>query len=205
MNLVQYARKYGISYSLFLKQEMEDRIALQKAGTIIDEFDHYIELNYRRSLRVSKQFQLSDEKRSVLQSFRLPMIWLVLTEAWCGDSAQSLPVIAAIADSSPFIELRILLRDQHPEVMDQFLTNGTRGIPKLVAVHEQGEVLFTWGPRPEPAVVLFRREKEKGTPKEEIYVKLHTWYARDKGQTIAEEIFQLIVSLIHSSFGESIG
>ncbi|GAB4177967.1 MAG: thioredoxin family protein [Calditrichia bacterium] len=191
-NLTDYAQTHGIPYEQFIKEEMEDRLELQRQGKTIDDFDQYIELNYRRSLRVTKQITLTQEIKNTLQSIPFPLIWMVLTEAWCGDSAQSLPVIATLADHSPNIDLKILLRDDHLEIMDMFLTNGSRGIPKLIALDSEGNVLFTWGPRPQPAVQLFQEEKAKGTPKQDIYVKLHTWYGRDKGNTIMAELLSAI-------------
>ena len=36
-------------------------------------------------------------------------LWMVITENWCGDSAQNLPYIARIASLNKKIELRIIL------------------------------------------------------------------------------------------------
>lgn len=192
VNLIEYAKIHGISYNEFIREEMKERLELQKQGKTIDNFDPYIELNYRRSLRVAKQVNITESMQKTLDNITTPMVWIVLTEAWCGDSAQSLPIIAALAERSSKINLIILLRDQNLEIMDNFLTNGSRSIPKLVALDENSNILFTWGPRPQKAIQLFQEEKLKGTPKQDIYIKLHTWYGRDRGKTILAELLSLI-------------
>jgi thiol-disulfide isomerase/thioredoxin len=117
---------------------------------------------------------------------------MVLTEDWCGDSAQTLPFIACIAEENPHILLKILLRDENPDIMDLYLTNGKRAVPKLVAFDESGEELFVWGPRPQPAAEVFREGIAEGLPKKEVYPKLHLWYGRDRGKTVEKEFLGIL-------------
>jgi len=77
--------------------------------------------------------------------------------------------------------------------MDQYLTNGKRAIPVLVAFDLDGNELFRWGPRPEAAAELFRECKEAGQAKETILEELHRWYAKDRGCTIEEELKSLLL------------
>ena len=109
--------------------------------------------------------------------------WIVLTEAWCGDSAQILPVITAITKLNPQnIKLYILLRDENPWLMNKFLTDGTRLIPS---------------PRPAPAQELLRKWKnnQAGKTWAEFEKDLHTWYAKDKTQTTQAEFLDLLNGL----------
>ena len=101
-----------------------------------EERIHYTKLNSSRMRRLDKTLKLTPEQQAAFNRIKSPQIWLVLVESWCGDGAQTLPVLNLIADS-PAIDLRILLRDDNPELIDAFLTNGTRSIPKLLILNSQ--------------------------------------------------------------------
>ena len=73
--------------------------------------------------------------------------------------------------------------------MDQYLTNGSRSIPKLISVDKKTDtVLWSWGPRPKGAQDLFEELKAKNTPKDEILETVQRWYIADKGNSIAAVI-----------------
>jgi hypothetical protein len=114
---------------------------------------------------------------------------LVIAEDWCGDATNTVPVVAKFASSVPGIELRVILRDQNPEVMDRYLTNGARSIPIVIALDESYQELGHWGPRPTElqAWVMTNR----GTmPKSELYPQVRKWYARDRGETTLREVLE---------------
>jgi len=163
----------------------------------VDEKNHYDikKLNFSRSKRIEKQFLPSDELIKAVNKISAPQFWLVLTESWCGDSAQNLPVLVKISKLSENIELRILLRDLNPEIMDQYLTNGTRSIPKLIAFDEEGNELFRWGARPATAQQLINELKENGMQKNEWLIELHKWYANNRGKEIEKELLELLNNL----------
>ena len=157
------------------------------------ELVEYTRMNLHRMYRGAKSAVLTDEMLETLQSINRKMIWVVLTEAWCGDAAQSLPGIAKIADASPLIEVKLLLRDEHLDVMDAYLTNGGRSIPKVIALDaETLEELGTWGPRPEPAQQLVHDAKAQQLDFKEMAEKLHGWYGRDRSRTLQQEFIPLI-------------
>ena len=112
---------------------------------------------------------------------------LVIAEDWCGDASSTVPVLAKLADTVPGLELRVILRDQHPEVMDLYLTNGSRSIPIVIALDEQFRELGHWGPRPRElqAWVMANRLT---VPKAELYPQVRKWYARDHGETTLREV-----------------
>jgi len=115
---------------------------------------------------------------------------LVIAEDWCGDASNTVPVVAKLADAVPGLELRVILRDANPEVMDQYLTNGSRSIPVIIALDEKHRELGHWGPRPTElqAWVMANR----GTmPKAELYPKVRKWYARDRGETTLREVLEM--------------
>ncbi len=152
----------------------------------------YTRLNLQRTQRIAKTYRVSDPLRRALEAIDAPQRWLVISEPWCGDSAQCLPYIAAMAEAAPRVEMRILLRDQNLDVMDRYLTDGKRAIPLLVAADDQGRELFRWGPRPAPAAALFAEAQRAGTEKPEILEALHLWYGRDRGRTIDAELGALL-------------
>ena len=183
----------GMSYEEY-KKLFADEIENPPA---VDEKNNYDikKLNFSRSTRVEKQFVPSDELIEALNKIINPQLWIVLTESWCGDSAQNLPVIAKISELSKNVELQILHRDSNLEIMDQYLTNGTRSIPKLIAFDEDGKELFLWGARPVAAQQLINELKEKGLQKNEWLIELHKWYANNRGKEIEIELLELLNNL----------
>ncbi len=123
---------------------------------------------------------------------------LVLSEDWCGDAVNSLPIIARLAADVPSLELRVLPRDANLDVMDRFLTNGRRSIPKLLVLDAAGAVRGTWGPRPAPLHSWVLAEG-LDLPKDERYRHIRTWYARDKGRTTLDEVIEVVASAARSA------
>lgn len=155
----------------------------------------YTKMNVHRMKRIDKRTELSDEVTDALNDLDREMIWLVLTEAWCGDAAQIVPVFEKIAESSGKITTRYILRDENLEIMDQFLQNGkSRSIPKLICLDPESlEVLGHWGPRPQEAQELYDSlRNRKGLEIMEMAEMLHKWYADDKTASTQRELAKLI-------------
>lgn len=154
----------------------------------------YSKMNVQRMKRWDKTFAIDEDVQKVLAQVTRPMIWVVIAEGWCGDAAQNLPGLVKMAHQNDAIEVRILFRDEHLDLMDQYLTNGGRSIPKLIAIDANThEELFTWGPRPQAAQEIFLDLKSKGLPYAE---ELHKWYARDKGHSLQQEFKTLLSDLV---------
>lgn len=155
---------------------------------------HYTKLNMRRMYRWDKTAILNEELIDLLTSLSEPWTWVVLTEGWCGDAAQNLPVISKMANLSHNITLKLLLRDENLDVMDQYLTHGGRSIPKLICLKTRTlEELGTWGPRPEVAQQLVMAYKQNPQVSfEEFAETLHAWYAKDKTQHLQMEFTHLL-------------
>lgn len=144
--------------------------------------------------RLEKTLSVTDEIRSAIAAVRRGQIWLIITEAWCGDAAQNIPIIEKIASENAIIETRYILRDENPELMDRFLTFGARSIPKLIALDAGTlEVLWAWGARPKPAQDLFFELREAGVEKPAIMERIQRWYNEDKGVSVQHEIVSLAV------------
>lgn len=156
----------------------------------------YTKMNVQRMSRLDKQVELSESLKEALDDVDDSWIWLVLTEGWCGDAAQNVPAIAAMAEQSDNIELKLILRDQHLDIMDEYLTNGGRSIPKLVCLDADTlDEIGSWGPRPAEAQEKAMKWKENPNISQEQWAKkLHKWYAKDQTQTIQSEFEELITS-----------
>jgi len=123
----------------------------------------------------------------------LPGRWhlLVLVEDWCGDAVNSVPVLQRLADANPDIELRVLERDRHLDLMDAHLTNGARAIPLAIVYDADFVERGQWGSRPAP-LQQWVQEHGLQLDKDERYKQVRTWYVRDRGATIAEEMLTLL-------------
>lgn len=148
-------------------------------------------LNLHRSRRIVRNWRPGPELVSALQSLAGPQVWLAVTEPWCGDSAQCLPHFTVLAEMRADIELRVLLRDENPEVMDRFLTDGKRSIPVVAALDPDGREIFRWGPRPAAAQAVFDQAKAEGKEKPDLLERLHLFYGRNRGQALEEELITL--------------
>lgn len=154
---------------------------------------NYGKLNRQRMHRLEKTVHLNDSLKLTTQNVRRRMIWLIITEGWCGDAAQNIPTIEKIAAQSDLIETRYVLRDENLELMDKYLTNNARSIPKLIALDaETLDEIGTWGPRPQAAMDLFYELKAQEMPKAEIMEKIQRWYLADKEKSIQMEFESLL-------------
>ena len=157
------------------------------------ELAEYTRLNQYRMHRLDKTVHLGLDLQQVAFQVNIPQTWYVLTEAWCGDAAQNLPVIAKVAQLNPHITLTLLLRDEHPEIMEAYLTHGGKSIPKLIAVTEDGAELFTWGPRPQALQELVWAYKaHPDRPYAEFLEEVQRWYNADKTESVQRELAELL-------------
>ena len=156
---------------------------------------HYSELNEVRMNRIEKTIKISIENIQKLESLQKEYIWLVIAEGWCGDAAQILPIIHKMAELSNTIEMKILLRDDNEALMNLFLTNGTKSIPKLIVIDKSTlEVLGDFGPRPQGAKQLILDYKAAhGSVDETAKTDLQLWYLHDKGLSTQNEIMDLML------------
>ena len=152
---------------------------------------NYSLLNDKRMKRLDKTIKLSKETLQEFQKISEPNTWLVLTEGWCGDAAQSLPVLNKIAKSTDKIDLKVILRDENLPLMDLFLTNGGRSIPKLIVLDKENNVIDSWGPRPTIASKMVADYKEKnGALDPQFKQDLQLWYNKDKGENVQADFMR---------------
>ena len=159
----------------------------------------YTSLNNKRMKRLNYTVKLQPEFLELIEAIKKPQTWYIITETWCGDSSQNLPIIAKIAAASnEKIDLKIILRDENPEWIEKYRTNGRKSIPKLVAFDKEGEELFSWGPRLVPAhqILLHWKENPLEVTKEDFEKELHTWYAKDKSLSLQKEFVEIFENLL---------
>jgi hypothetical protein len=187
------------SYGTYRKLIDELQADGKTTGTQQSEaLTHYTHLNVQRMQRLDKTVQVLPELRDAVQNLKQPYAWLILTEGWCGDAAQIVPVLEAVArTSNGRFSTHYFLRDENLDLMDRYLTNGGRSIPKLVVLHADTLIeVAQWGPRPAEAQQVFVETKAQGASHEEFAEKLHAWYARDKTQATQRELLALIQGLV---------
>lgn len=167
----------------------------KSTGTTQSEaLTQYSLLNNKRMQRLDKKGILNDAVIERVKGYNKPVEWIVLTESWCGDAAQVLPYVNKIASLNENIDLKIALRDEHLDLMDEHLTNGGRSIPKLIMRDkETKEVLNTFGPRPSEATKMVEEYKNTyGTLTPEFKKDLQIWYTKDKGQNAVKDLVSLL-------------
>jgi hypothetical protein len=161
-----------------------------------EDLTKYSLLNDRRMDRLDKKIKISEETIQEFQKIKQPQTWLVITEGWCGDAAQNLPVLNKIAATTDHIALKVVLRDENLALMDLFLTNGGRSIPKLIALDKDNNVIDSWGPRPSIATKMVADYKEKnGALDPKFKQDLQVWYNKDKGQSVQEDFVSIVKKL----------
>ena len=192
--VIENSLESGISYEQY--RELVSGLLKENKSTGPNQSEalyNYSLLNDRRMKRLDKTSKLTEDTIEFVKSIEKPQTWLVLTEGWCGDAAQNLPVLSKMADESEKVDLKLVLRDDNLELMDEFLTNGGRSIPKLIALDEDKNVLFTWGPRPSVATKMIADYKEEnGVVDAKVKEDLQRWYNKDKGVNVQEDIISLL-------------
>jgi hypothetical protein len=180
------------------QQYSQERFAINKTTGELPEVNtefylHYTKLNLSRTTRVERKVELMDEVKNALSSINEPQHWVVLAESWCGDVPHSLPIIHKMAIFQPLITLRILLRDDNLDVMDRYLTNDGRSIPKLIAFDAKfDKEFFTWGPRPVALQEEIDKLKALETPFPEVAEMSQKWYNKDGGQHVQGELLNCL-------------
>jgi len=154
---------------------------------------NYGKLNRQRMKQLEKTIELNDALKKKAQSINRKMIWLIITEGWCGDAAQNIPTIEKIALESANIETRYVLRDENLDLMDSYLTYNARSIPKMIVLDAETLMeIGTWGPRPQAAMDYFFEMKRQGLEKPQMMENLQRWYNSDKEQSLQAEFETLL-------------
>ncbi len=193
--LIQEALLKAISYETY--RSLVSQLAKEGKSTgphQTEALTNYTQLNDRRMKRWDKTLKFSEEAVAKIKTVNNKITWLVLTESWCGDASPSLPVMNKIAELNPNITLKIVLRDEHEALMNQFLTNDAMSIPKLIAIDgNTSQVLGDWGPRSKAATKLVEDYKaEHDTLDAQFKEDLQVWYNKDKGLSVLADLLETL-------------
>jgi hypothetical protein len=193
-SIIEKSLKNGFSYTEYrnhVTQLLMD--GLSTGATQSEALTHYTTLNEVRMNRLDKTIKLTDDIKARLAALKKQHTLLVISEGWCGDAAQILPVINKMAQASDKLTIEIVLRDENDALMNEYLTNGSRSIPKLVVLDDNLHARGSWGPRPQGGAQLIREYKEKfGALDQQVKADLQKWYLVDKGHSTMEEIMLLL-------------
>lgn len=182
----------GISYEQYMANMAEE---VEK--NLDGKYAKHLPINFQRSKRIGKTLVLENETMELLTLLPYRMNWLVISEHWCGDSSQILPVINELALASEgTIELRIVYRDENPQLMNANLTDGGRAIPKLIQLDLDFNIVGVWGPRPAGAQILMKELKSNPLTADTYQERLHKWYATDKTLSTQHELLQLLQACV---------
>ncbi len=161
-----------------------------------EEYLNYAKVNLARMQRLNKTVVLTDELKTELKKITKKYIWLVITEGWCGDAAQNIPILHFMEKENPNIEIRLVFRDENLDLMDKYLTNGGRSIPILICLEDETcNEIFVWGPRPQIAQQFMIELKQQNTSKENTIIAVQKWYNNDKTLTLQNEFVELFKKL----------
>lgn len=179
----------GVDYATY-RQQVAAELVLNEDPVV----QGYIEMNQIRMYRIGKTYMVSAELAEKVKRLPHKVYWLVLTESWCGDASQILPVLNKVAViSEGKIEMKLIYRDKNPELMDAFLTNQTRSIPKLIQLDTNFQLTGIWGPRPNEAQQLVKKLKSDPKTANDYSKALHLWYAKDQQRSLELDISKLLV------------
>ncbi len=161
-----------------------------------EAYIYYTKLNLQRMNRLNKTITIPTELSELIAQKAQHWTWLIITEPWCGDAAQCVPALEKLALCSSNIQTKYILRDENPEVMDAYLTNGGRSIPKLICLDEQLQEVFTWGPRPDVIQAVMNDLKANGvTEIAQIVEAIQKAYNDNKQAGIYEELAAVLNSI----------
>jgi len=188
----------GISYQEY--RDLVKKLVEEKSTTGISKTEalvEYTRLNDRRMKRWDKTLKIPARIENEISSIDTKVTWLVLTESWCGDAAHILPVINKVAEMNANISFKIVMRDENEALMNQFLTNESKSIPKLIMLDDDyNEVISSYGPRPSVVTQMvsdFKENHDQLTP--EFKQDLQVWYNKDKGQSTLEDLSEMLCKL----------
>ncbi|WP_316735151.1 thioredoxin family protein [Pedobacter aquatilis] len=196
VNYSEIFNEQGMDYQTY--RALVDQLLLEGKATGDVTYDlHYTKMNVQRMNRVDKTVSLTEEFAKVIENLKGNYKFLVITEGWCGDAAQIVPVFNKIATTSlGKIDLKFVLRDKNLPLIDAHLTNGGRAIPVLIILDENADkVLATWAPRPQVLQKLLKEWKEETTEMTILAEKLHGWYAKDKTLSTQAELLGVLEGL----------
>ena len=183
----------GLTYSAYRRQ-INETLALPPADEAAEKMRPYFIKNVQLMNVYDESYRVSEDLKELALAAPATT-WVIITEGWCGDAAYNVPLLAALEKAVPEkIKLCLFLRDTNLELMDAYLTDGGRSIPKVVVLNQGLKELGTWGPRPTALQTLMKQWKSEGLVLKDLIPKVHDWYSADNTTSLQEELSGLISS-----------
>ncbi len=192
--IIENSLQKALSYEAYM--ELVKQLASEGKTSGPEQTDvriNFTKLNMSRMRRLNKTLGLPEKAVKSFKRINKRQTWLVIMESWCADGAQTIPVLNKICEEVTNLDLRIVLRDENPELMDLFLTSGTRSIPKLIVLDGDLNVVHTWGPRSGTVMNMVAAYKSQNGKIDDPFKEfLQIWYNRDGGMAIIEDLVKLV-------------
>jgi len=134
-------------------------------------------------LQIYNEFEIPENDIAALQQHE-GVRAIILAEVWCGHCMLNIPVFLQLTETAN-IPVRFLPRDEHLELMDQYLTNEKRIIPIIIFIDKDGNELAKWGPMA-PEVATFNEKLKQSLP--------------DKEDPAYDEAFKQVIHTIGEAF-----
>ncbi|RFM26392.1 thioredoxin family protein [Deminuibacter soli] len=160
------------------------------------EYINYTRLNWTRQQRWLKHGVLNTNLATAINNIQEEQLWTIITEPWCGDAAHTIPFIHRLTAAQPLITTDYHLRDTPPFLIEHYLTNGTKSIPRLIIADRHNKDLAIWGPRPATCQLLYRKLTDAHAPNEEKKIALQQWYNEDKGVSFQAELLAIVQNML---------
>lgn len=191
MNLTEYINK-GLAYEDYIIR-VEDDLENEIENDDPKEYVQYYALGLQRMNRIFKTFKFNPAQETRIKSTPNNLKLLIITEGWCGDASQILPVVEKLANALN-VSTHYILRDENMELMEKYKTNGALSIPIIIGVNEENEEAFRFGPRPQEGMEMLARFKNNPDiySSEDFHEDLQRYYNDNKGEDIINEILDLI-------------
>ena len=195
---MKYIPKQYLERAETPKEHLQNLFDQTEESTEPKAYFYYTEMNQSRVRRLLKRVRWESEELESVPKLRSVLHWLVITEHWCGDAANSIPYMIQLADQMEYLEISFVYRDENPELINAFLTNGSKSIPKLIALDPKtGKVLDSWGPRPkilQQKIDEWVRDPEMDLESRAYWTQ--KWYAENKGSAIKQELLEVFRSSV---------
>lgn len=156
-----------------------------------EAFYLYTQANFKRSAKIRTKIDINKKLYNELNNGTEKWTWILITEPWCGDASFTQPVIEALSMAGD-IELKIALRDKEEEIMNSYLTNGGKSIPKLIVLDENLDEVFDWGPRPAELQKKIQDLLKNGGSSDEKLKLAHQWYRKYGNEAVQQDLLALI-------------
>jgi hypothetical protein len=159
------------------------------------DYMNYAKLNWSRQQRWLKLGILNAELVCIIENIRKEQHWTIITEPWCGDAAHIVPFLHRLSQLNSLIKVDYQLRDTEPFLIDHYLTNGSKSIPKLIIADKENNDLKVWGPRPAGCQQLYDQLLKDHVDMAAKKIALQQWYNADKGVSLQKELITVLSDL----------